>query len=69
MYAGGIMPIILKNRMVKNESHQPRKNKLGPRVPVFISAILIDNHTEGKRGHRQICTHPDGKVVVRVLGS
>jgi len=39
MYAGGIMPIILKKRMVKNESHQPRKNKLGPRVPGVIRDI------------------------------
>jgi len=41
MYAGGIMPIILKNRMVKNESHQPRKNKLGPRVPGVISVMPV----------------------------
>ena len=33
IYAGGIIPIKLKKKIVKKESHHPRKNRPGPRVP------------------------------------
>jgi hypothetical protein len=42
IYAGGIIPIALKKRIVKKESHHPRKNNPGPSVPIVISAI--DKH-------------------------
>jgi hypothetical protein len=33
IYAGGIIPIALKKKIVKKLSHHPRKNNPGPSVP------------------------------------
>ena len=42
IYAGGIIPIKLKKKMVKNESHHPRKKSPGPRVPdISMSSVHV----------------------------
>lgn len=41
MRAGGIEPMMLKNKMQRNESHHPRSNSEGSRLPVTIVATSI----------------------------
>jgi hypothetical protein len=52
MYAGGIMPIKLNNKIVRNESHHPIDHNCGPRVPrekvltVKLADILTSEHSD-----------------------
>jgi len=67
MYAGGIMPIKLKNKIVRNESHQPMNHSCGPRVPrekvltVKLADILTSKHRDLLRNI------PNAEIVERFL--